>query len=112
MKWLWWSNLTLISLFGVSSGLYKVFMGQADIEIFSKMGMSPTIIAVYGAIQFLAAIGLWIRRVRMPSVFTLAICNGIATAGLFVAGVGAFAPISIVFVVMAILVLKTPTHSS
>jgi hypothetical protein len=108
MKWLWRTNLTLLSLFGISSGLYKVFMGQADIDIFSRMGMTPTVVAMFGAVQLLAAVGLWIKQVRLPSAITLAACNGIATAGLFVAGVGAFAPISVVFILMALLVLKTP----
>jgi hypothetical protein len=108
MKWLLWADLTLISIFGIASGLYKVFQGQADIEIFSKMGMSPMLITLFGGIQIVSAVGLWIQKCRTSAAVSLALCNALASFGLFVAGVGAFAPISLLFVLMALLSIKVP----
>lgn len=106
MKRALWVNHALISAFGVMSGMYKVSGGEADIRVFSHLGMTPLLIAVFGAAQAATGLLTWWPQARRPAAWALAGCNALATAGLFAAGVVPFGVFSILFVAMAALILK------
>lgn len=99
-------NHALIALFGIASGGYKITGGEADVRVFSSLGMTATMTAVFGAVQLVAALLTVPVRTRMLGAYLLAACNLLATAGLFAAGEQPFATISILFVVMALLVTR------
>lgn len=101
-------NRYLIALFGIVSGVYKVAGGSADIELFGYLGMSPTAVAVLGAIQALAAAAIFPPRTRRVGAVVLTLTNAIATSALFAAGVQPFGFISIAFIAMAALVFLRP----
>lgn len=101
-------NHVLISLFAVSSGLFKVIGGAADIDVFGKMGMTATAVAIFGAVQAAAGLGLQFGRTSRVAAILLVLCNVLATTGLFVAGIVPFGVVSILFVAMAAWELSWP----
>lgn len=100
------ANHVLITLFGVSSGLYKVTGGEADLRVFSALGMSAMSIAIFGAVQALAAAGTWPTGLRRVAAWILAACNLLASIGLFAAGTTTFGFVSLLFVASAVWVTK------
>ena len=96
----------LIVLFALQSGIYKVAFGQADVAVFAHLGMSALFTAVFGGIQALAGLATIPRATRRYAAIALAACNGLATIALFASGHGTFGVVSIVFVAMALLVVK------
>ncbi len=101
-------NRWAIALFGLSSGMFKLIGGAADVELFARVGLSPGAVAVFGAFQMAAAAAVMWRPGRRPGAVLLACCNAFATYGLFVAGVQPFGYISLAFVGMAALVAYAP----
>jgi len=91
----------LIGFFGLSSGLYKLSFGAADVEIFAHLGMSAAGTAGFGALQLVAALGLASARTRAPAALLLFGCNLWASAGLFAADIQPFGWVSFVMVAMA-----------
>ncbi len=116
-------NRALISLFGVSSGLFKLAGAitrsgapdawwETDNGVFAHLGMGPTLVGVFGLLQAAAALLVWPAKTRKAGAGLLAACNLLATAGLFAAGVQPFGVISLVFVAMAVLAARPkPTAS-
>jgi hypothetical protein len=102
----------LIALFGIASGVFKVIGGQADLDVFSHLGMGRAAIAVFGAVQAAAALATIPARSRTAGAVTLAGANLLASVGLFVAGVQPFGVLSLSFVAMALAVLaRRPTSA-
>jgi hypothetical protein len=101
-----WINHVLIVLFAVSSGIFKLAGGAPDIAVFSHLGMTPRMVAAFGAVQLAGGISLLFARTCRPGAALVAACSALATAGLFAAGVQPFGVISIVFVAMALLELR------
>lgn len=108
MKVLRLVNHGLIALFGVASGSFKVAGGQADLDVFSHLGMGARSVAAFGAVQVATALATTPKATRRLGAVGLAACNLLATIGLFAAGVQPFGVISLLFVVMALLVARTP----
>ena len=99
-------NHYLIALFALSSGIFKIAGGRADIAVFSHLGMTAPVIAVFGGVQAIGGIGLLVRSTRRAAAIVVVLCNTVATAGLFAAHVVPFAIVSIAFIVMASLELR------
>lgn len=97
-----WIDLVLIALFGLSSGIYKVTGGEADVRLYAALGLGPLATALAGAIQAAAAGALFFRPTRSVAAVMLAAVNALATAVLFANAVQPFGVISIVFVAMAL----------
>lgn len=95
------ANHVLITLFGLSSGLFKVAQGAPDLEVFAHLGLGPLAVSVFGAVQAAAAVASWPARSRRWGAGALAACNLLASVGLFAAGVQPFGVVSLLFVVMA-----------
>jgi hypothetical protein len=91
----------LIVLFGVSSGLYKVSFGPADVEIYAHLGFSAVATAAFGLAQLVLALLCLPARTRRVGAVGLALCNTVATLALFAAGIQPFGWISWGFVAMA-----------
>lgn len=96
------ANRVAIVVFALASGLYKVAGGAADVELFARVGLSATGVAIFGLLQAVAGLMLIRRGWRVPGAIALTVCNAFATYGLFVGGVQPFGYISIVFIAMAI----------
>ncbi|MBL8956384.1 MAG: hypothetical protein JNK82_36760 [Myxococcaceae bacterium] len=107
-------NRVLITLFGLSSGLFKVAGSitrtgdpaawwETDNGVFAHLGLGPTLVGLFGLVQAVAAALVWPVKTRKAGAYALAACNLFATAGLFAAGVQPFGVVSLVFVVMAVL---------
>lgn len=101
-----WTNHVLITLFAISSGIFKVLQGPPDIELFSHIGMTPLMVMAFGAMQAAGGVGLIFSKTCRPAAIVVALCNTLATAGTFVAGLIPFGVVSILFIVMALLELK------
>ncbi len=108
MKKLLLVDHVLIVLFGLQSGIYKIAFGSADVAVFAHLGMSPAVTAVFGGLQALAALLTVPAITRRYGALALAACNAFATVGLFASGHATFGVVSILFVAMALLVLKRP----
>lgn len=106
MKTLLWINHVLIVLFAVSSGVFKLLGGVPDLEVFSHLGMSAAMVAVFGAVQASGGLALLFARTKVPGAVVVTLSNALATAGLIAAGVQPFGVISILFIAMAALELK------
>lgn len=91
----------LIVLFAVASGGYKLAGGEADLRIFASLGMTPTIVRLFGLVQALAGLAVFWRPYGVIAAGVLLLCNAIATVGLFAAGEQPFGWISWLFVAMA-----------
>lgn len=100
---LYLSDVGLISLFAVASGVFKVVGGKPDLEVFAHLGMNAAAVAAFGAVQVIAGVLTAVPRTRRPGALALALCNALATAGLFAAGVQPFGAISTLFIAMAAL---------
>jgi ABC-type glycerol-3-phosphate transport system permease component len=92
---------TLIVVFAVASGGYKMAGGEADVRIFAFLGMSPPVVRLFGLVQLVSGLGVLSRSCGVAAAAVLAACNAVATAGLFSAGEQPFAWISWIFVLMA-----------
>jgi hypothetical protein len=101
-----WLNHVLITLFALSSGIFKLLGGKPDLEVFAHLGMGVAAVAAFGAVQALAGLGLVFARTARPAAAAVVACNALATAGLFAAGVQPFGVVSIAFIAMAALELK------
>lgn len=99
-------NHALIALFGVASGAFKAVGGEADLDVFAHLGMGRVAVGVFGGAQVLAAVATVPAGSRRMGAWLLVACNTLASVGLFAAGVQPFGVISVVFVVMAGLVLR------
>jgi len=105
-------NRYLIALFALSSGIFKLVGGRADIEVFSHLGMTATVVAVFGAVQALGGLALVLSKTRRLGAGVVVVCNTVATIGLFAAHVIPFGVFSIVFVAMAALELRPDVRST
>lgn len=105
------ANRWLITAFGLASGLFKVIGGQADVDLFAKVGFSPGMVMAFGAVQALAAIAILRPSTRSSGALALALCNGVATYGLWAGGVQPFAMISVLFIAMALVAAWAPPAS-
>ena len=101
-----WTNHVLVTLFAVSSGVFKVLGGKPDLEVFAQLGMNAGAVAAFGALQALGGIGLIFARTARAAAGIVVAANALATAGLFAAGVQPFGAISIAFIAMAALELR------
>lgn len=117
MKWALHANRALICLFALSSGAFKVAGAitrsgapgawwETDNGVFAHLGMGPTLVGLFGAVQAVSGALLWPAKTRKAAALALAACNLLATAGLFAAGVQPFGVISLVFVAMALLAAR------
>jgi ABC-type uncharacterized transport system permease subunit len=105
-----WLNHVLIVLFAVSSGAFKAFGGKPDIEVFAHLGMSATTVSLFGLAQAVGGLGLVFAATVRAAALVVTMCNVLATAGLFAAGVQPFGWISILFVAMALWELRMAGH--
>lgn len=100
----------LIGLFALSSGLYKLSFGEADVEIFAHLHMSAVGTAGFGLLQLLCGLGLVRSETRAPAAVGLMACNLWATSALFAADIQPFGWVSFVMVAMAAAqILPEPT---
>ncbi len=102
MKTLLTISTGFIAIFGLASGIYKLTGGEADLQIFARLGMGEIQVRAFGLIQALAGCALFYRPLGVVAASVLTACNALATAGLFAARVQPFGWISLVFVAMAI----------
>ncbi len=111
MRLAWKINRALIVFFALSSGVYKVSFGAADIEVYANLNYSPGGTAIFGALQALCGIGCLFERTRLPAALAYTAFNAVATSALFAAGEQPFGWISWIFVLMAALVAFKPGDS-
>ncbi|MBL8683517.1 MAG: hypothetical protein JNK05_30385 [Myxococcales bacterium] len=99
-------DAVLVGIFGVSSGLYKAFGGEADVRLYGAAGVGATAMAAIGVAQAIAGVGLFAglraQRWLAPSAAALAVINLGASWVLYRNGVQPFATISLLFVAMAL----------
>jgi hypothetical protein len=107
-------NRYVIALFALSSGIFKLVGGRADVEVFSHLGMTATVVAAFGAVQALGGLALLFAKARRPGAVVVVLSNAVATIGLFAAHVIPFGVASILFIAMAALELRPgfPTTAS
>lgn len=112
MTILLWVNHVLITLFALSSGVFKVLKGPPDLEVFAHLGMGPAAVQAFGALQVAGGLMLIFARTSKAGAVVVVLCNLLASVGLFAAGVQPFAVISLLFVAMAALELRLGARGS
>jgi hypothetical protein len=98
-----WVNHVLITAFAVSSGVFKLLGGEADVKLYGAIGIGVTAMAAIGAVQALGGVALIFPRTRNIGAGVAAATNLLASGILFANHVQPFGAISLVFVAMALL---------
>lgn len=101
-------NLVLLILLGVSTGLVKLFSMEEEMALFRNVGFSDVLTMVFGAVQLMAGLALLHPKTRRVGAVVLIPTFVFATYALFAKGVMPFAPLSLLFIVMAGLVVRCP----
>lgn len=101
-------NFVLLTLLGISTGLVKLFSMEEEMVLFRHVGFSDGATMLFGALQLLAGLALVHSKTRRTGAVLLIPTFAFATYALFANGVMPFAPLSILFVLMAAVVVRFP----
>jgi hypothetical protein len=106
VRGLQWTNHVLITLFAISSGLFKFAQGAADVKLYAAAGIGVGGMMAIGAVQAAGGVALVFARTRNIGALVVALINLLASAILFINGIQPFGAISLLFVAMAVLELR------
>lgn len=101
-------NLVLLTLLGISTGVVKLLSMDEEMALFRHVGFSSTATMLFGAVQLTAGLALLHPKTRRGGAAVLIPTFVFATYALFAKGVMPFAPLSLLFVAMAALVVRFP----
>ena len=94
-------NLGLLVLLGISTGLVKIFFMEEEMKLFRHIGWSDGLTVAFGVVQLVAGVMLIPKKTRKVGAGVLIPTFLIATYALFANSVYPFAPLSLLFIVMA-----------
>ena len=100
-----WVNHVLIVAFALSSGVFKLARGDADVKLYGAVGIGIAAMVAIGVAQALGGVALIFARTRTAGVVAVAAVNLLASGTLFANHVQPFGAISLLFVAMAALEL-------
>jgi hypothetical protein len=101
-----WTNHVLITFFAISSGLFKLAQGEADVKLYAVAGIGVGAMMAIGAVQAAGGVALVFARTRTAGAVVVTAINLLASVILFINGIQPFGAISLLFVAMAALELR------
>ena len=102
-------NWILTILLSISTGVFKLLQQEADIELFKVIGFNETLITILGAIQLIGGILLIPSRTRKLGGYIMIPTFIIASIAVFANNLIVFGIVSLLFIMMAYLVLLMET---
>lgn len=112
MKALLTVNWILTTLLSISTGVFKLLQQEADIQLFEKIGFSPTATTILGLIQLIGGLLLIPQKTRKWGAYIMLPTFVLASVAVFANGMIGFGIISVLFIVMAYLVIVREGTSS
>lgn len=98
-------NWILTSLLSISTGVFKLMQQEADILLFEKIGMNATATTLLGAVQLIGGLLLILPKTRKIGAYIMIPTFILASVAVFANNMIGFGIVSILFIVMAYLVL-------
>ncbi|MBX2873560.1 MAG: DoxX family protein [Saprospiraceae bacterium] len=105
MKLLLTINWILTTLLSISTGLFKLLQQEADIQLFEKIGFNATATTIVGLVQLIGGILLIPSKTRKIGAYIMIPTFILASIAVFANGMTSFGVVSILFIVMAYLVI-------
>gem|GEM_PF-1509959 len=101
MKLLLKINLILLIILGLATGVFKILLQEADVELFKVLGMNAALTTILGVLQVLGAVLLMSLRTRKYGALLLMATFVLASMAVFMNGMMVFGAVSLLFIVMA-----------
>ncbi len=98
-------NWILTILLSISTGLFKLMQQQADIDLFKTIGFSMTAVTMLGVIQLLGGLLLIPAKTRKIGAYVMIPTFIVASIAVFANQLFVFGIVSLLFILMACLVL-------
>ena len=98
-------NWILTTILSIATGIFKLLQQKADIELFKAIGLNATMVTILGGIQLLGGLLLIASKTRKLGAYIMIPTFIIASIAVFANHMLAFGIVSILFIVMAYLVI-------
>ena len=98
-------NWIITILLSVSTGVFKLLQQEADIELFEAIGFNTLMTTILGAIQLIGGLLLILKQTRKTGAYIMLVTFVLASVAVFANGMFSFGLVSILFIVMAGLVV-------
>lgn len=98
-------NWILVTLLSIATGVFKVLQQEADIELFKAIGFTETMTLLLGIIQLVGGILLIPKKTRKTGGYIMIPTFIIASIAVFANAQYVFGFVSLLFIVMAYLVI-------
>lgn len=98
-------NWILTVILSISTGFFKLLQQEADIQLFEAIGFNTTATTLLGAVQLIGGILLIPGKTRRYGVYVMIPTFIIASVAVFANSMLVFGIVSVLFIVMALLVL-------
>jgi len=112
MKLLLTINWILTTLLSISTGVFKLMQQEADILLFEKIGMNATATTLLGAVQLIGGLLLILPKTRKIGAYIMIPTFILASVAVFANGMIGFGIVSVLFIVMAYLVVVRENTSN
>lgn len=99
-------NWCLTILLSISTGIFKLLQQEADIELFTAIGFNEVMTTILGVIQLLGGVLLIPSKSRKAGAMVLIPTFILASIAVFANNLIVFGMVSLLFIVMAYLVIK------
>lgn len=98
-------NWVLTMILSIATGAFKLLQQEADIALFEKIGFNEVGTTVLGAIQLIGGILLILPKTRTWGAYIMIPTFVVASIAVFANGMIGFGVVSLLFIVMALLVV-------
>ena len=100
--------LVLLILLSISTGIVKLAKMEEEMILFRNAGWDDLLIIIFGAVQFLGGFMLLPYKTRKNGALLMSITYVIATIVVFINQMWVFGFVSILFIIMALVIYKSP----
>ena len=105
MKGLLKINWILTILLSIATGIFKLMQQEADIELFKTIGFNEMMTTIFGAFQLIGGILLIPPKTRKLGAYMMILTFIVASIAVFANKLIVFGIVSLLFIVMAYLVV-------
>ena len=104
--------MVLLAVLAIASGIPKLMLMSPDVEFFGRVGMSETLLVIFGIIQIASGIALSVGKTRQLGLVVMILTFVISTVVVFMNNNVVFGFVSLIPVVMAVYVIRDITKDS
>lgn len=98
-------NWILTVVLSIATALFKLTQQDADIALFEKIGFNETATTILGGVQLIGGVMLILSKTRTWGAYLMIPTFIVASIAVFANDMMAFGVVSLVFIVMALLVV-------